>query len=126
MTMTLIVRYVAYSREAFKRATTIYVYILTEGKKAQAEITMTIQTTNEEEVVETITNTLSATARYGGSRGNALAVTIDTNPLGGYDVLIHLDGNKVVEYEGLNTIEELIALDNPYISFLVERVNLER
>lgn len=104
-------------REAFKRATTIYVYILTEGKKAQAEITMTIQTTNEEEVVETITNTLSATARYGGSRGNALAVTIDTNPLGGYDVLIHLDGNKVVEYEGLNTIEELITLDNPYIVF---------
>ena len=42
---------------------------------------------------------------------------MDANPLGGYDVLIHLDGGKVTEYEGLNTVEELIALDNPYITF---------
>ena len=29
-------------REAFKRATTVYVYLLTEGSKARAEITMTL------------------------------------------------------------------------------------
>lgn len=63
------------------------------------------------------TNTLTAVAKYGGSRGNLLTVTVDANPLGGYDVLIHLDGGKVTEYEGLNTVEELIALDNPYITF---------
>ena len=63
------------------------------------------------------TNTLTAVAKHGGSRGNLLTVTVDANPLGGYDVLIHLDGNKVTEYEGLNTVEELIALDNPYITF---------
>lgn len=63
------------------------------------------------------TNTLTAVAKYGGSRGNALTVTVDANPLGGYDVLIHLDGAKVAEYEGLSTIEELIAQENPYIDF---------
>lgn len=104
-------------REAFKRATTVYVYILTEGKKAQAEITMTTQAADEETNTEAVTNTLTAIARYGGSRGNAFTVTIDANPLGGYDVLIHLDGNKVTQYEGLNTVEELIALENPYIVF---------
>lgn len=98
-------------REAFKRATTVYVYILTEGKKAQAEITMTTQEAGA------VTNTLTAMARYGGSRGNALTVTVDANPLGGYDVIIHLAGNKVTQYEGLETVEELIALENPYIAF---------
>ena len=63
------------------------------------------------------TNTLTAVAKYGGSRGNQLTVTVDANPLGGYDVLIHLAGDKVVEYEGLKTVEELIAFDNPYITF---------
>lgn len=104
-------------REAFKRATTVYVYILTEGKKAQAEITMTTQAADEEAATDAVTNTLTAIARYGGSRGNALTVTVDANPLGGYDVIIHLDGSKVTQYEGLNTVEELIALDNPYITF---------
>ncbi len=105
-------------REAFKRATTVYVYILTEGKKAQAEITMTTQAADEETNTEAVTNTLTAIARYGGSRGNAFAITVDANPLGGYDVLIHLDGNKVTQYEGLNTVEELIALENPYVAFM--------
>lgn len=104
-------------REAFKRATTVYVYILTEGKKAQAEITMTVQAATEEPEGAATTNTLTAAAKYGGSRGNAFTVTLDANPLGGYDVLIHLDGGKVTEYEGLNTVEELIALDNPYLTF---------
>lgn len=63
------------------------------------------------------TNTLTAVAKHGGSRGNLLTVTVDANPLGGYDVLIHLDGSKVTEYEGLRTVEDLIALDNPYITF---------
>lgn len=62
-------------------------------------------------------NTLTAAAMYGGSRGNDLTVTIDENPLGGWDVIIHLAGDKVVEYEGLETVEELIAQNNPYITF---------
>lgn len=102
-------------REAFKRATTVYVYILTEGKKAQAEITMSVPAESEE--AGATTNTLTAAAKHGGSRGNAFTVTLDANPLGGYDVLIHLDGGKVTEYEGLNMVEELIAQGNPYITF---------
>lgn len=102
-------------REAFKRATTVYVYILTEGKKAQAEITMSVPAESEE--AGATTNTLTAAAKHGGSRGNAFTVTLDANPLGGYDVIIHLDGGKVTEYEGLNTVEELIAQGNPYITF---------
>lgn len=102
-------------REAFKRATTVYVYILTEGKKAQAEITMSVPAESEE--AGATTNTLTVAAKHGGSRGNAFTVTLDANPLGGYDVLIHLDGGKVTEYEGLNTVEELIAQGNPYITF---------
>lgn len=62
-------------------------------------------------------NTLKCTAKYGGSRGNALTVTLDLNPLGGFDVIVHLDGVKVTEYEGLTTVEQLIAMDNPYITF---------
>ncbi len=99
-------------REALKSASVVYVYILTEGNKAQAEIPMSVQTDEGESV-----NNLTALAKYGGTRGNLFSVTIDANPLGGYDVLINLDGAKVAEYEGLEKVEELIALDNPYITF---------
>ena len=102
-------------REAFKRAVTVYVYIMTEGKAATAERTMTLPEAEEDEAATT--NKLTATARYGGTRGNKLTVTVDANPVGGYDVLVHLDGSKVSEYEGLSTIEELIAQENPYILF---------
>lgn len=63
------------------------------------------------------TNTLTAVAKYGGSRGNEFTVTVDANPLGGYDVIIHLAGDKMAEYEGLYTIEDLIAQGNPYLDF---------
>ncbi len=90
-------------REALKSASVVYVYILTEGTEVQAEIPMSVQTDEGESV-----NKLTAFAKYGGTRGNAFVVTIDANPLGGYDVLINLDGVKVAEYEGLETVEELI------------------
>ena len=68
-------------REAFKRATTVYVYILTEGKEATADITMTLaaKAANEEAGGEETpaTNKLTATAKYGGTRGNLLTVTVD-------------------------------------------------
>ena len=114
-------RQMLFIREALKRATIVYVYILTEGKKAQSEITMTIQQKNDENT-EVTTNVLTAAAKYGGSRGNTFTVTIDANPLGGYDVLIHVDGNKVIEYERLYTVEELIALNNPYVVFKGEGI----
>lgn len=105
-------------REAFKNATTVYVYILSEGSKAKTEITMTVEpAVTDGDPKEAVTNKLTATAKYGGTRGNSLTVTFDANPLGGFDVLIHLDGDKVTEYEGLYTVEELVALENPYVTF---------
>lgn len=71
----------------------------------------------EEETEEDTTCTLTATALYGGTRGNALTFTIAANPLNGYDVTVHLDGTKVAEYEQISTVEELIAEDCPYITF---------
>ena len=110
-------RQMLFIREVFKRAVTVYVYILTEGKPARAEIPMAVQAADEEAGEEVVTNTLTAMAKHGGSRGNELTVTVDANPIGGYDVLIHLAGSKVAQYDGLSTVEELIALDNPYIIF---------
>lgn len=104
-------------REAFKRAVTVYVYILTEGTEAKAEISMTLPKEDDAGDSPAPTNKLTATARYGGTRGNKLTVTVDANPVGGYDVIVHLDGSKVAEYEGLTTIAELVAQENPYILF---------
>ena len=56
-------------REAFKNANKVLVYIVKDGTKATA--------TNE------ATPTLTATAKYGGSRGNALTVTVAANPVEG-------------------------------------------
>lgn len=106
-------------REAFKRAATVYVYMMGEGSKATAEITMAASPAAdpEEEAAQSSTNTLTAAAKYGGTRGNSFTVTVDANPMGGYDVLIHLDGAKVAEYSGLTTVEELVGQGNPYLDF---------
>lgn len=104
-------------REAFKRASTVYAYIMNEGEKAKAEISMVIPGNPDSETTQPTANTLTAVAKYGGTRGNAFAVTIDANPMGGCDVLVHLGGAKVTEYEGLRTIKELIEQNNPYLDF---------
>ena len=50
-------------REAFKRASQVLVYIVNEGQKA------TVTKTSAEE--ESVTATITATAKYGGTRGNS-------------------------------------------------------
>ena len=79
------------------------VYIVKEGTKATA--------TNE------ATPTLTATAKYGGSRGNALTVTVAANPVAGFDVTVSLAGNTVAFYEGLSTVADLIDQNCEYITF---------
>ena len=87
-------------REALKHATTVKVYILAEGKKA------------------TITSdTLTATALFGGSRGNDFTVTIVSNPTAGFDVSVYLSGVKVEIFEKVKTVEELIAKKSEYLEF---------
>lgn len=90
-------------REAFKNANKVLVYIVKDGTKATA--------TNE------ATPTLTATAKYGGSRGNALTVTVAANPVEGFDVTVSLAGNTVAFYESLTTVDDLIAQNCEYITF---------
>lgn len=62
-------------------------------------------------------NTLKATAKSAGSRGNDLTVTVDANPVKGYDVLVHLAGDLVAEYDSLQTVEDLIEAECQYVTF---------
>ena len=92
-------------REAFKNASTVYVYRVngTEGVKAKIE--------NEE------TPTLTVEAKYPGTRGNDLTVAIVENPTGGFDVSVYLGGSKVSVYEGLENVADLAAVEDDYVTF---------
>lgn len=90
-------------REAFKNASKVLVYIPKEGTKAVAK--------HESEP------NLTATAKHGGTRGNALTVTVAANPVGGFDVTVSLAGNTAAYYEGLSTVDDLIAQDCEYVTF---------
>lgn len=79
------------------------IYIVKDGTKAKA--------TNE------TAPTLTATAKYGGSRGNALTVTVAANPVEGFDVTVSLAGDTVAFYEGLSTVDDLIAKNCEYVTF---------
>lgn len=82
-------------KEAFKNAKTVIVYIPSQGAKATAA-----------------SDTLSATAQYGGARGNALSFAVFANPLGGFDVTKYLGTEELETVEGVDTVEELIAADS--------------
>lgn len=85
-------------RETFKNASTVIVYIAKAGTKATGT-----------------GGGLSAQAKYGGSRGNALTYSVAANPAAGFDVSIYLDGSVVEEFEGAADVS---ALENSrYITF---------
>lgn len=86
-------------REAFKGAATVIVYICTDGKTAASGTG----------------GGLTATAKYKGTRGNALTYSVAENPTGGFDVEIYLDGSKVESYEGIQSADDL--LQSAYITF---------
>lgn len=90
-------------REAFKNASKVLVYIPKEGTKAVAK--------------HELEPNLTATAKHGGTRGNALTVTVAANPVGGFDVTVSLAGNTAAYYEGLSTVDDLIAQDCEYVAF---------
>lgn len=87
-------------REAFKKAQKVILYRVNGGTEATAK-----------------SEPITATAKYPGTRGNKLSFTVAENPVDGFDVQVNLDGSKVAEYEGLKTVEELIAQDSAYITF---------
>lgn len=74
-------------KEALKEAATVLVYNLTGGTKAKA-----------------VVGSLTFTATKAGERGNKLSLTIKTNPLGGKDILLYLEGSKIFEATGVTEI----------------------
>ena len=87
-------------REAFKNSGTVIVYIPGQGSAATGTA-----------------GALTATAKYGGARGNSFKITIAANPVKGFDVTVFLDTKPVSKYEKLTTIEELISQDDEWIKF---------
>lgn len=79
-------------REAFKKASKVIVYITESGTAATGAAAP-----------------LTVTAKYGGTRGNDIHVSVVTNPVGGFDVTVYLDADATAVYEGVKTVEELIA-----------------
>ncbi|MCC8110386.1 MAG: phage tail sheath family protein [Ruminococcus sp.] len=89
-------------REAFKNASTVIVYICTEGKATASGSG----------------GGLTATAIYAGARGNSLTYVVEENPVGGYDVSVYLDGSKVEAFEGITSADDLA--DSAYITFAAD------
>ncbi len=87
-------------REAFKNSSTVIVYIPNQGSAATGSA-----------------GALTATARYGGTRGNSLRFAVTANPVKGFDVTVYLDTSIVSQYEGLSTIDELVAQEDGWIKF---------
>lgn len=88
-------------KEAFKKASTVYVYIVAgDGKNATAT-----------------GGGVSATAKYAGTRGNDFKYAITANPVEGFDVTVYLGESKVSNYVGIKTAAELVAVADPYITF---------
>jgi len=91
-------------REAFKKASKVIVYITEEGTPATGTA-----------------GNLTATAKYGGTRGNDIRFTSVANPLGGFDVTVYLGTEKTSLYEGVATVEALIAaaeeMEEPLVVF---------
>lgn len=61
--------------------------------------------------------TLTAKARYGGTRGNDLSFSIAANPLGGFDVKIFLEAKLVEQFERIKSVEGLILEESKWIEF---------
>jgi hypothetical protein len=90
-------------REAFKNARAVIVYIPNQGSRAQG--------------TSGVNDVLTARARYGGTRGNDIRYTVAANPVAGFDVIVHLGDAVASTYEGMETIEDLIAENDPWIEF---------
>ena len=92
-------------REALKRARRVIAYIPRQGARA------TNTTTGAGNA------TITARARFGGTRGNDLRYSVVERPTGGYDVTVFRDSTVVGLHEGLNAVEELTAQNDAWIEF---------
>lgn len=84
-------------REAMKNAMTVIVYIPKSGTKASV-------TSGE----------FTATAKYGGSRGNSISFSVTSNPVSGFDITVFLNNSKVEIFEKVSSVDEF---SSKYIDF---------
>ena len=89
-------------REAFKKAKKVLVYVVNKGTAAAVTVSSI---------------GLTATAKYGGTRGNAIAVDCVANAVSGFDVNVYVDDEVVETYEGLATIGDLKDAGSAWIVF---------
>lgn len=113
-------------KEALKSAKTIILYIPAQGEQASGSVDMegggAVTQAEMEDGGGTPAPTptsavLSAKAMYGGERGNDLCFDCVINEEGGYDVTVYLDNSAVEEFEGLNTVGDLMAAGSSWIVF---------
>lgn len=113
--------YTAMLRECAKNAKEIILYNVRGGIKAKATAVASEPVPADEgdsEGTETPASVpLSATARYGGTRGNDFAFAVEANPDGGYDVTVYIANETVERFENLETIEELIKAGSQFLVF---------
>lgn len=114
-------------KEALKSAKTVILYIPAQGEQAAGSVDMAAggfaeggADLPEEGGVPApapVSAILSARAMYGGERGNDLSFDCVANEDGGYDVTVYLDNSAVEEFEGLNTVGELMDAGSAWITF---------
>jgi len=92
-----IIRYIAL---ALENAETVYAYLPAGGTKA----------------TKTATD-LTVTAKYGGTRGNRITVTIVARTDSGFDVSVYLDGELVEKFEKITTLAGLVATESEWVTF---------
>lgn len=89
-------------KEALKNAKTVIIYIPSQGAKATKTVS---------------TPAVTATAKYGGSRGNDLKFDIVASAVSGFDVNVYLDSDTVETFEGLATVGDLKATGSVWLDF---------
>ena len=87
-------------RLAMKKSNTVYVYVLSGGEKAKVTA-----------------GSLTCTAKYGGTRGNSLKVESEEVIGEGFTVTVYLDNEKVEQFTGAQTVEDLLNADSDYVVF---------
>lgn len=121
-------------KEALKSAKAIILYIPTQGEQAKGSVDVAssspvsqaeigkdeVDIDNDTTIPQPpapVSTVLTAKAMYGGERGNDLSFDCVANEDGGYDVTVYLDNSAVEEFEGLNTVGELMAAGSSWIIF---------
>ena len=95
--------HMSYIRFAAMNAETLYVYICKGGTAASVTFTFVDEGTS-----------VTATAKYAGTRGNKLKFSFVANAVSGYDVEVTMDGSVVEKFEGITALTDI---DSKYIGF---------